>query len=79
MINEACRPHPVILRTRPRDEWDLCFDPMRPVREFMLILGLLLVLFGLQVLLDVDLYRVWTVVLIAVGLYIVYRSLGRRW
>jgi hypothetical protein len=62
-----------------RNEWDLCFDPMRPVREFMLILGLLLVLFGLQVLLDVDLYRVWTVVLIAVGLYIVYRSLGRRW
>jgi len=52
---------------------------MRPVREFMLILGLLLVLFGLQVLLDVDLYRVWTIVLIAVGLYIVYRSLGRRW
>jgi hypothetical protein len=79
MINDACRPHPVTLRTRPRYEWDLCFDPMRPVREFMLILGLLLVLFGLQVLLDVDLYRVWTIVLIAVGLYIVYRSLGRRW
>ena len=61
-----------------RDEWDLCFDPMRPVREFMLILGLLLVLFGIQVLLDLDLYKVWTVVLIAVGLYIVYRSLGQR-
>lgn len=61
-----------------RDEWDLCFDPMRPVREFMLILGLLLVLFGIQVLLDLDLYRVWTVVLIVVGLYIVYRSLGQR-
>lgn len=69
---------PITLRYR-RDEWDLCFDPMRPVREFMLILGLLLVLFGLQMLLDLDLYRVWTVVLIAVGLYIVYRSLGRRW
>ena len=79
MINGACRPHLVTLRTRPRYEWEFCFDPMRPVREFMLILGLLLVLFGLQVLLDVDLYRVWTVVLIAVGLYIVYRSLGRRW
>ncbi len=61
-----------------RDEWDLCFDSMRPVREFMLILGLLLVLFGIQVLLDLDLYRVWTVVLIVVGLYIVYRSLGQR-
>ena len=75
MVDESCV---ATLRYR-RDEWDLCFDPMRPVREFMLILGLLLVLFGLQVLLDVDLYRVWTVVLIAVGLYIVYRSLGRRW
>ena len=75
MFKESCV---ATLRYR-RDEWDLCFDPMRPVREFMLILGLLLVLFGLQVLLDLDLYRVWTVVLIAVGLYIVYRSMGRRW
>jgi hypothetical protein len=75
MFKESCA---ATLRYR-KDEWDLCFDPMRPVREFMLILGLLLVLFGLQVLLGLDLYRVWTVVLIAVGLYIVYRSLGRRW
>lgn len=43
MVDESCV---ATLRYR-RDEWDLCFDPMRPVREFMLILGLLLVLFGL--------------------------------
>jgi hypothetical protein len=68
----------ITLRSRPRDEWDLCFDPLKPVREFMLILGLLLVLFGVQLLLNVNLFKVWTVVLIALGLYIIYRSLSRR-
>ncbi|MCW4036429.1 MAG: hypothetical protein NWE75_04475 [Candidatus Bathyarchaeota archaeon] len=71
----------IALRAKSRDERDLCFGPMRTIRDLWLIVGLLIILWGVQQLLDINLYKVWAVVLIVVGLYIVYRVLsgGRHW
>ncbi len=68
---------PAIGLSRRRDDWNLCFNPMRSIRDFWLIIGALLVLWGIQQLLDINLYKVWAVILVVLGLYIIYRSLQR--
>lgn len=34
----------ISLRSKSRDERDLCFSPMRTIRDFWLIVGLLIIL-----------------------------------
>lgn len=68
---------PAIGLSRRRDDWDVCFNPMYSVRDFWLIIGALIVLWGIQQLLDINLYKVWALILVVVGLYIVYRSFQR--
>jgi uncharacterized membrane protein len=50
---------------------------MSSVRDLWLIIGALIVLWGIQQLLNINLYKVWAVILVIVGLYIIYRSLQR--
>lgn len=76
MDKNICTFDPIALLARPRDEWDICFRPARIVRDIWLIIGILIILWGVQQLLNINLYAVWAVVLIFVGLYIIYRVLS---
>jgi len=76
MLSPSNIPPTIGLRRR-RDDWDICFNPMSSVRDLWLIIGALIVLWGIQQLLNINLYKVWAVILVVVGLYIIYRSLKR--
>jgi len=64
-----------------KTETDVCFGPLRPVRYFWLIIGLLIILWGvsqlIEVLFDITL-NIWPFIVIVLGLYIIYRVLSRR-
>ena len=64
-----------------KTEADACFGPLRPVRYFWLLVGLLIVLWGVSqlvaVLFAIQL-DIWPFILIALGLYVIYRVLTRR-
>lgn len=63
-------------------EIDACFGGARPVKYFWLIIGLLIILWGIFQLLETYFkitIPLWPLVLIAIGLYIIYRVLSRSW
>lgn len=65
---------------RHTDERDACLDPFRPLRYFWLIIGLLILWWGFSSLLEIYFQitlHIWPFVLIAIGLYIIYRVLSR--
>jgi hypothetical protein len=63
---------------RRRSDDIVCFEAGRPVRDFWLIAGVLLVIWGVQEFLRLNLYDLWPYILIAVGLYVVYVSFIRE-
>jgi len=73
-------PSGVFMLVRSRSDDIVCFEAGRPARDFWLIAGVLLVIWGVQEFLRLNLYELWPYILIAVGLYVVYVSLirGRR-
>ena len=60
---------------KARYERDACFDPFKPVRHLWLIIGILLILWGISQILELYNIRfnIWSWVLIIFGLYIIYR------
>jgi uncharacterized membrane protein len=62
---------------KARYERDLCFDPFRPIRHLWLIVGIILILWGVSQILELYNIRfnIWSWVLIIIGLYIIYRAL----
>ena len=68
----------MVWHARQRDERDWCFDPFRPLRYFWLIIGLLILWWGLSSLLEIYLnitLHIWPFVVIAIGLWIIYYAL----
>jgi len=64
-----------------KTEADVCFGPLRTARYFWLFVGLLIILWGVSQLVAVLFaihLEIWPFILIALGLYIVYRVLTRR-
>lgn len=55
----------------------MCFNPTSSVKDFWLIIGALIILWGIQQLLNINLYKVWAIILVVVGLYIIYMSLKK--
>ena len=65
-----------------KESRDLCFGPFEGVfRYFWLIIGLLILGWGLSSLLEIYFhitFQIWPFVVIAIGLYIIYHVLTRR-
>jgi len=65
---------------RYKEERDACFGPLQPLRYFWLIIGLLILWWGFSSLLEIYFritLHIWPFVLVAIGLYIIYRVLSR--
>lgn len=59
---------------------DMCFGPTQPARYFWLIIGLIIIFWGASELLKIYLaitLEIWPFIVIAIGLYIIYRVLSR--
>jgi hypothetical protein len=67
----------IFIPVRSRSDKIVCFEAGRPPRDFWLIVGVLLVIWGVQVFLRLNLYDLWPYILMDVGLYVVYVSLVR--
>jgi len=71
----------VVWHNRYKNERDVCLGPLEPFfRYFWLIIGLLILWWGLSSLLEVYFQitlHIWPLVLIAIGLYVIYRVLSR--
>jgi hypothetical protein len=63
-----------------KQERDVCLESLRPLRYLWLIIGLLIVWWGVSSLLEIHFsitVHLWPFVLIAIGLYIIYHVLSR--
>ena len=61
-------------------EREMCFGAALPTRYFWLIIGLLIVLWGVVQLIEIFFQislNLWPLIVIAIGLYIIYRVLSR--
>jgi uncharacterized membrane protein YvbJ len=64
-----------------KTEADVCFGPLLSVRYFWLIVGLLIVFWGISQLVEILFavtFPIWPFFLIILGLYMIYRVLSRR-